>query len=330
VLFGALVLLIGVFFLSQFVFAQEPPPLSDLFSSAPAEVSLSSNDFILDAQGFSHFQKSPADIEKYNRAQAFDSMLESLLPLRPEEIRKLLEHFDRTQESVEVPVYPNPVPKVAVETISLDPGALPSVVRVASGHVTTLNFLDVSGEPWPIEDISWAGNFEVIESSMQEGSHILRISPSTEFAYGNMSIRLLGLTTPVIVTLETSRDIVHYRFDAIIPKYGPFGKTPLIEGNNSLTAGGADISAVLEGVPFSGTRRLNVSGVDGRTSAYISGDIVYVRTPFTLLSPGWSSSVSSADGMNVYKIRSAPVLILSNKGQMVRVHLSEKEDIFDE
>jgi intracellular multiplication protein IcmK len=49
-----------------------------------------------------------------------------------------------------------------------------------------------------------------------------------------------------------------------------------------------------------------------------------------LMSPGWSGSVSSADGMRVYEISGAPVLLLSDKGRMVRARLSNREDILDE
>lgn len=325
----------------------EIPPLPDLLADEGSEVSSDSEAqgqgqgmdgsvpapdeaFSLDTEDLFDFEQSPEEQANQARKEAFDRALNQLMPLKPHEIRKLLEHFDRTKESVAVPVYPNPKPEVAVKTLSLDPGSKPAVVKVASGHVTTLNILDVSGAPWPIEDISWAGDFDVIESSAAQGSHILRISPSSEFAYGNMSIRLLELKTPVIITLETSRDIVHYRFDAIIPEYGPLGEAPLIEKGLGISAGSEDISHILEGVPSSGARRLEVSGVDGRTSAYAKGGKVYVRTPLTLLSPGWSSSVSSADGMKVYEIDSVSVLLLSDNGQMVRAHLAEKEDMFDE
>lgn len=277
------------------------------------------------------FEKSPEDLQEEARKQAFDAALQGLLPLRPQEIRELLERFDRTQESVEVPIYPNPKPEIAVQTVSLDPGALPVTIKVAHGHVTTLNVLDASGSPWPIEDISWAGNFEIIESSAAPGSHIIRITPSSEFAYGNMSMRLLTLQTPVIITLETSRDVVHYRFDAIIPEYGPMAQTPLIDTGLSLSAGGdSNISSVLAGLAPESAEKLAVDGTDGRTSAYRMAGTTYVRTPHRLLSPGWSSSVSSADGMHVYAIDDAPVIILSDNGRMVRARLSEREVILDD
>lgn len=308
---------------------QGPPPLPDS-NALPAGASNSA--FSFDDQSFS-FEKSPEELKEVARKEAFDAALQGLLPLRPEEIRALLERYDRTQESVEVPVYPNPKPEVSVQNISLDPGTKPAVVKMAYGQVTTVTFLDVTGAPWPVQDISWAGNFEVIENKTDtEGfTHMFRISPQSEFAYGNMSISLLGLKTPVIMTLETNREMVHYRFDAIISDYGPLAEAPLIASGVSTTAGDTEMASVLEGVAPQSAVRLDVSGVDGRTSAYRLNDRVFVRTPLTLLSPGWSSSVASADGTRVYEIGDAPVLLLSDRGQMVRARLSDREDFkFDE
>ena len=60
------------------------------------------------------------------------------------------------------------------------------------------------------------------------------------------------------------------------------------------------------------------------------GGTTYVRTPLTLLSPAWQSSVSSADGMNVYALTNAPVLLLSDGGEFQRAILKEKEDLLDD
>ncbi len=285
------------------------------------------------------FEESAEERKEQARDEAFDAAIQGLLPLRPKEIRTLLERFDRTQESVETPVYPNPKPEVVVQNISLDPGAEPVVVKLAYGHVTTINFLDSSGAPWPVQDISWAGSFEVIEVEQgedgdEDGSvsftHMFRISPQSEFAYGNMSITMTGLMTPVIITLETNREIVHYRFDAVIPEFGPLAEAPIIESGISTTAGDQDLSSILEGIIPANAARLNVSGADGRTSAYRYNESVYVRTPLTLLSPGWSSSAASADGTRVYQISDAPVLLLSDRGRMVRAKLSDRIDILED
>ncbi len=279
------------------------------------------------------FEKSPEDLKKELRTEAYDAALQSLLPLNPDEIRTLIERYDRTQESVALPVYPAPKPEFVVESISLDPGTPPKVIKLAYGHVTTVTFVDETGAPWPVENISWAGNFSVIETeaSPDQYTHVLKISPESEFAYGNMSIDMLALQTPIIITLEANRDIVHYRFDAVIPDYGPLAKAPIINtGGMASTGNNKDMSSALEGVFPQGSVRMDVSGVDRRTSAYRYNGRTYVRTPLTLLSPAWSSSVSSADGTKVYEIDNAPVLLLSDRGQMVQAQLSDREELLDE
>ena len=277
------------------------------------------------------FEATAEERREQARQEAFDAAIEGLLPLRPNEIRSMLERFDRTQESVETPIYPNPKPEVVVQNISLDPGAEPVVIKLAYGHVTTVNFMDITGAPWPVQDLSWAGNFEVIESGgSEEGDQsVFRISPQSEFAFGNMSITLNRLRTPIIVTLETNRDVVHYRFDARVTDYGPYANPPLIESGITTTAGSVELSSILEGIAPQSAERLDVAGVDGRTTAYRQNDVVYLRTPLTLLSPAWSSSTTSADGTNVYEISNASVVLLSDKGRMVRAKLSDRSDILE-
>lgn len=275
-------------------------------------------------QEYTAGRKTEEQIAKEIREEAFNAALTGLFPLRPQEIRTLLEQFDKTKEAVEKPIYPYPTPELVVQTVSLDPGTVPPVIKVAVGHVTTLAVVDVTGAPWPIQDMTWAGNFEVVKPEDEEGS-IIRVTPMEEFAHGNISMRLIGLKTPVVFTIQTHRDAVHYRFDARIPEFGPGAQIPLVDGGISIVAGSSAINAVLDGVPPESFEKLNVVGVDGRTTAYLNNKETYVRTPLTLLSPGWSSSVSSADGMSVYKLKESPVLLLSDNGKVVRAHVSKKE-----
>lgn len=284
----------------------------------------------LDDTGFDDFEKTTEQLEDSFRKEAFDQALKTLLPLKPDEIRTLLEHFDRTVESTELPVHPYPRPELLVQNISLDPGVAPVTVKLAHGYVTTISMLDSSGQPWPIEDISWVGSFKIQESQVQETTHMLRISPDSPFAHGNISMRLMGLNAPVIMTFETNRDVVHYRFDAIVPKRGPGAKTPLIDPGVTLTSGDADMSVALSGVMPNDAKILDVEGVDGRTTAFIYNGLTYVRTPLTLLSPGWDSSVTSADGTKVYALEETPVILLSDRGRMVRAYLTEREDLLNE
>lgn len=273
-------------------------------------------------------QKTPEELQAEIRSEAFDAAMTGLFPLKPDQITSLLGTYHETQEAIRKPPYAKPTPEVSVQNVSLDPGVMPAVVKTALGNVTTLNILDVTGAPWPVQDVTWAGDFEVIEP--EQGGHIIRITPMSQFARGNLVIRLLTLKTPLTMTLESGSDVVQYRIDARIPEYGPFAKSPLMQGGKSLVAGSTDLTAILDGVMPGGMKKLNVSGVDGRTTAYAMGNMTYVRTPLTLLSPAWQSSVSSADGMNVYALTNAPVLLLSDEGHFERATISEKEELLDE
>ena len=262
------------------------------------------------------------------RKEAFEASASSMMPLKPNEIRRMLELYDETKQASETPIYAAPEPESTFTSISLDPGTKPLLIKTAMGNVTTLSIVDLTGQPWPIEDLTWAGDFQI--ERPDNGGHILRIIPTSEFATGNISMRLVGLNPPVIFSIKTERKTVHVRLDVQIPEIGPNGIVPPIQTAVSTKAGDEFMTSVLVGVvKGADTAKLKVDGIDGRTTAYSKGNMMYVRTPYTMLSPAWTSSVQSGDGMKVYALNFSPVVLLSDKGKMVRAYLSRKE-IVDE
>lgn len=259
--------------------------------------------------------------EELARQQAFEDGLDQLMPLAPEQIRTLLNEFKKTREATETPIV-IPTPKTEVQTVSLDPSKPPIVIKTASGYVTTVTILDSTGSPWAIQDVTWAGKFNV--TGGETGSHILRIIPQTAHGSGNISIRLVDLITPITFSIVAGLDEVHYRFDARIPKQGPLAKAPIIESgslDNTVVGDDSKMVEFLEGAPPTSAEKLVLNGVDDRTKAWRAGKNIYLRTPLTLLSPSWGSSVSSADGMNVYTLDEAPVLLLSDQGRMIKAYI---------
>lgn len=269
-------------------------------------------------------EQEAAEQQKKIEEATFEMALKQLLPLRPEQIRSTLGRFRESREAAETPITV-PEARQEVQTASLDPMAQPVIVRMAPNHVTTLTILDATGAPWPIQDMSWAGPFQIV--APEPGGNVLRVTPQSAHGGGNISIRLVDLVTPVTMRLSTGVDWVHYRLDVRIPKPGPLAKTPLIEYGGLKTVAGKDeqMVGVLDGTPPAGAERLKIEGVDGRTSAWLMAGRVYLRTPLTLLSPGWDASVSSADGMNVYTLNNAPVVLLSDEGRMVKARIASEE-----
>lgn len=296
-----------------------PPPVSGMSGNASLDAALGGAQMSA--------EERQRMVEEQARNIAFDAAINGLLPLRPDEIRKLLRQYDSSTEAAQRPLDPAPKPEITVETISLDPGVAPPVIKVSPGLVTTLTMLDLTGEPWPIKDVIWGGDFDVIQP--EQGGHVLRISPLGEFKRGNMSIRMVDLNTPITFMLQAGMDVVQYRFDARIPEYGPNAAPSIIETSGAAiraAAGNRTLMAILDGVPPSEAKTLELSGIDGRSRAYKLGGKIFLRTPLTLLSPAWSESVNSIDGMKVYVLNDTPVLLLSDQGQVVRAAVREESN----
>lgn len=261
------------------------------------------------------------EIQTKTREMAYEQAKRSVLPLETTEIKEVLGRLKDTQEAIQSPVRPAPKPDNVIETISTDPSATPKTIQLAAGNVTTLNIVDVTGAPWPIVDLGFGGAFDI--KPPEAGGHVIRITPLKDFARGNLVVRLLKMTTPITFSLQAGGDTVNYRFDARIPDYGPNAKMPILDNGINAVAGDKTTTAFLEGVPPKGSQKLQVAGIDGRTSAYKYGGALYVRTPLSLISPAWQGSATSADGMNVFVLTDSPVLLLSDNGSLVRARISE-------
>jgi len=264
--------------------------------------------------------------QKKIEEQTFNMALKQLMPLKPDQIRETLNQFRINRESAETPLTV-PEPRQEVQTLSLDPSAEPIIIRMAPNHVTSVSVVDATGMPWPIQDMSWAGPFQI--QSPESGGNILRITPSTAHGVGNISIRFVDMITPVTLRLTTGIDWVHYRLDLRISKPGPLAKTPIIEYGGLKTVAGKDeqMVGVLDGTPPQNAERLTVEGVDTRTTAYKLSGRVYLRTPLTLLSPAWDASVSSSDGTTVYALGNTPVVLLSDEGRMVKARIAAVDEV---
>lgn len=299
-----------------------PPPSSATLTNDANQIALQAEQAAQQAKAEADAAQAERDLE-HNR-KSFSRASTGLLPLSPDQVRTFMRHLQQTQEAAMPPYEGPPKGKVRIATISLDPGAEPPLVHLAAGYVTTINILDATGEPWPILDVGVGGNFDV--SPTKADTHIVRIMPLTRYSSGNLSVLLKDLTTPVVFRLaaDTTTD-VDMRFDARVPKFGPGAKIPLVD-HSRLEAGDETIMAFLQNLPPKDAKRVKIGGLDGRTLAWSLGDKVYVRTPLTLLSPAWNASVNSADGMAVYEIGSAPVLLMSDNGAVVRAHLLQDDD----
>ena len=183
--------------------------------------------------------------------------------------------------------------------------------------VSSLVFLDSTGAPWDIVSYD-IGDPAAFNIQWDKTSNTLMIQSMKLYTYGNLAVRLVGLNTPVMLTLIPGQKAVDYRVDLRVQGIGPNASNlPMEEGlppsaNNVLLH-------VLEGVPPSGSKRLIVNGGDAR--AWLLDSRMFVRTNLTILSPGWVGSMTSADGMHAYELQKSPVLLVSWHGKVMQLKI---------
>ena len=259
---------------------------------------------------------APSQAELIDEA-AFKAVTEQAFPLSAEEIIRLKQLYHTKEYAAASDVGTPPKPTASSQIVNLSPGSTPPVVRLSQGFVSSLVFLDSAGSPWPIAAYD-LGDPSAFNVQWDKTSNTLMIQATRLYNYGNLAVRLQGLNTPVMLTLIPGQKAVDYRLDLRVQGYGPNAQTMLRE--EGVPPAASDLLLhVLEGVPPSGSSRLQVSGGDAR--AWLLKDRLFVRTNLTVLSPGWIGSMTSADGMHAYEMQKTPVLLVSWHGKVMQLKL---------
>ncbi len=244
------------------------------------------------------------------RAEAFAETIRTELPMTPEQIRTLKSMFDEAQRAAAEHPGALPKPTSNSQIVDLSPGATPPIIRLQGGFVTSIVFLDATGSPWPIAayDLGDPRSFNI---QWDQKSNTLMVQAISAYKTGNLAVVLQGLNTPIMLTLLPGQKAVDYRVDLRLPGLGPNSVTTVTHLPGKETPALLD---VLNGVPPQGSTTLKVSGCS-KCNAWLYNGEIFLRTRFTVLSPGWIATLTSADGMHAYQLPSTPVILVSDKGK---------------
>lgn len=253
--------------------------------------------------------KSPAPTPESKIA--FKQMLQQNMPLTPQQVVQLRQRIDMAQRAASITPNIPPKPVSTTLMVNLAPGTTPPAVRLAQGYVSSLVFVDSTGAPWPIAAFD-IGNPKAVNIQWDGKSSILLIQAVSPYFTGNMVVRLVGLPTPITLEMVTGQRVVDYRVDIHVSGLGPNTKelptgTPLPMSANQLLLG------VLDGVAPAGSKELTVQGADSQ--AWLLGNKLYLRTRFTVLSPGWVGKMTSPDGMIAYELNRTSSVLISKYGE---------------
>jgi intracellular multiplication protein IcmK len=242
---------------------------------------------------------------------AFSAMMQQNMPLTPRQVVKLRQQIDVSQRAAAITPTIPPKPVSTTLMINLAPGTTPTAVRLAQGYVSSLVFVDSTGSPWPIAAFD-IGNPGAVNMQWDGKSNILLIQGKSPYMTGDIVIRLVGLPTPITLELVSGQRVVDYRVDLHVSGIGPNTKELPI-GTNLPNSANQLLLGVLDGVAPAGSRTLMVHGADAQ--AWMLGERMYLRTRFTLLSPGWVGTMTSPDGMHAYELSKTSSVLVSKYGE---------------
>lgn len=250
-------------------------------------------------------------------SEAFNMMMQQNVPLSPQQVVALKQLIDSSQRAAAIPANIPPKPVSSTLMVNLAPGATPPAIRLAQGYITSLVFVDSTGSPWPIASYD-IGDPKKITPQWDGKSNILLIQALSPYGDSDLIVRLVGLPTPITLQLVAGQRVVDYRTDIHVSGIGPNAKdvpmgTGLPESANQL------LLSVLDGIAPAGSKPLTVLG--GDCSAWLLGDKMYLRTRFTLLSPGWIGRMVSPDGMHAYEVQRSSSVLISQYGSPVELKI---------
>jgi intracellular multiplication protein IcmK len=260
----------------------------------------------------------PADEnEALANAGAFRSVTQDAFPLNPNQINELRNMLDQTQRAQAAAPYKTPpAPTSTSLTIDLAPGAVPPVVRLSKGFVSSLVFIDSTGAPWPIDSFD-LGDPTAFNISWDKKGNTLMVQARQDYSYGNLAVNLKNLNTPVMLTLVPGQRVVDYRVDMRVPGQGPQATVAI--GDDLPAPADNQLLNVLNGIAPMNGRRLKTE--NDFAQVWMVGDVLYLRSAYVILSPAWVAKMSSADGMNAYKLPPSPLVLLMRHGQIVSVKI---------
>ena len=227
--------------------------------------------------------------------------VEELWNKTPAQITNIKRHYERQVRALEQDANPAQCVSRSI-VLSTEPGQTAPVIRLDGRNISTVLITDITGTPWPIDQL---GSMESeVQTRYTEGAGDFSISPRYNNAQGNIVVNLVKNPVPLVFSYVTNQRQVDCLLTVRLDKASGLGSNPEL---TSIGTGAMDTSlnSTLFGVAPKDSKTLRSS--DSNVQAWQTQDRrVIIRTKYKLMSPGFTETLSSPDGMNVYRTTYSP------------------------
>lgn len=256
----------------------------------------------------------------YEAAQA------QVSPLTPGEVRDLRGQHDQVTRALKSPTM-TVVPRISAQTVDLSPGASIPLVRAAVNNTSNVSFTDATGAPWPLSGPALNANKNDFGVYTFNNGPIVTIQALHPYASGSITVYLKGLSVPIVLSVfsgdtdsKTNIWTIDSRLDLRIPRRGPQAQA-MAAPESKIGLYDNTLQAFLDGTPPQGAHRLKISGGVPETTVWQLGDDLYIRSRADVMDE-FDQTLSSADGMHLWKMRVTPYVTFSVMGRAVPLNIT--------
>lgn len=252
----------------------------------------------------------------------------------PPELIKLARKLQEVKMKAEV----EPLRKVQSlsSSLELDVDGTSNIqeIKLIPGYLTTIEFFDTAGNPWPIVDQSIGSGIFKVERPAT-APHTFRIFVEQDFKQTNLSYLLDSITTSFRFILSATDDgdlnsarSYHDRVRITVPlvsramKEGVSSKYKV----NAAPVRNSDLHMFLEMSEYESPEgAIVVPVIDGEAQVWLYDGSMYVRTRYkSIMFPQAKQEATSGSGVKVYRIDDVrPLLIFSDNGQEKFIQLDD-------
>ncbi|WP_413484643.1 DotH/IcmK family type IV secretion protein [Morganella psychrotolerans] len=260
-----------------------------------------------------------------SQSLSYQQAEESIAPLTPDEIRKLRAENESVERALTTPQVAV-VPKISVLNVDLSPGGSLPLARTAVNYPSSITFMDNTGSGWNIAAPPISGN-PAFKVHWVENTPVMVIEALRPYADGNIIVYLSELSVPVILNINSGEAdsekkawIVDSRLDLRIPRRGP-GSPDIVLRDTRIGLHDSTLQSFLDGIPPKEAKRLKINGDIPDTTVWQIGDSLYVRSRADIRDE-FEATLSSSDGMHLWKLPLTPYLSFSVIGQNRSLNIS--------
>lgn len=253
---------------------------------------------------------------------AYAATVQQAIPLRPElvqDLRRRLNDVARAQSTPATGTRPEAL--IGSVRVSLTGTTTPVELYTAPNQVSVLSFFDRTGQRWPVAAYVIGNESAYQVYPMQEGSNQLAVSQLSSHGYTNLIVSLVATDQPLVIDLSTNETQAHQRLDVTVNSAGPNARIqPVVSKAPDMRSSDGIAMSFVQGAPIPPDAR-ELRSDDPDVEAYRLGDRMYVRTSQLLISPAYEQAISGPGGITAYRLKPAPIVMISRDGAITRVRL---------